>query len=807
MIKILFRHSIRALKRQKAYVFINVLGLAIGIACSLIIAIFVIHELSYDRDQEHRDRIYRVVLHGKIGGQEIRGSWVAPPVGPAMLVEFPEVEEFIRLNTWGETVVRWEDQAVAENHFVEADSTFFRIFSYRLLRGDPATALTEPYSVVLTTSAAEKVFGDEDPMDKLIRVGTSAGHHRVTGIMEDLPENSHMRINMIGSFSTSENSRNPNWLSNNIQTYVLLHPDADPARVNERFQDVVIKYAGPETLRYLGVSFEDFLAQGNQYNYYLQPLTAIHLDPGVENAFLPANDPKYIWIFGSVGLLILVVAGINFMNLSTAQATKRAKEVGIKKVSGSLRGGLIAQFLTETVILAFMALLLAVMITEISLPWVNQMLDVHLSLGYFSTWYTLPAMLLFAGIIGVLAGTYPAFYLSSFNPHTVLKGKVNNSRSSLTLRSGLTVLQFAISIVLIVGTLIMQRQIRYMLNKDLGFDKENVLVIRRAAALGEQGNSFREEVKSLAGVMHVSFATAVPGHNNNNNGYLLQGRPEDAFTMNTTWADYEFLDTWGIRLSSGRYFDPDLLTDREACLINDRAVSIIGTEDPLSERFLGNNMSDEEMTLMPIIGTVSDFHFESLRQDIGPYLIQFRHDGIQWGYISIRLSPGASMSLLEDIERIWASFTSNDPMLFFFVDQDLERMYVEERRNSRLSGVFTILAVLIASLGLYGLTAFTVAQRTKEIGVRKTFGASVFDIWRLVSKEILLLVGIATLIAWPLVYWVGGNWLQNFTYRISMNLMDFLAGFLIAAVIALATISYRTIRAASVNPSLSLRYE
>jgi putative ABC transport system permease protein len=807
MIKILIKHSIRALKRQKAYVLINVVGLAIGIACSLIIAIFVIHEFSYDRDQEHRDRIHRIVLHGKIGGQEIRGSWVAPPVGPATLVEFPEVEDYTRINTWGETVIRWEDQAVAENHFVEADSSFFNIFSYRMLRGDPSTALKEPYSVVLTSSAAEKVFGDEDPMDKMIRVGTSASHHRVTGIMEDIPENSHFRINMIGSFSTSENSRNPNWLSNNIQTYLLLHPEADYQRVNERFQDVVIKYVGPETLRFMGISFEEFLEQGNQYNYYLQPLTAIHLDPAVENAFRPANDPKYLWIFGSVGLLILVVAGINFMNLSTAQATKRAKEVGIKKVSGSLRGGLIGQFLTETVILAFLALVLAVLITEIALPSVNNLLGINLYLNYFSTWYTLPVLLLFAGLIGVLAGSYPAFYLSSFNPNAVLKGKVSSSRSSLNLRSALTVLQFTISIVLIIGTLVMQRQIRYMLNKDLGYDKENVLVIRRAGALRDQGNSFKEEVKSLAGVVNVSFATAVPGHNNNNNGYLVQGRPEETYTLNTTWADYDFLDTWGIRLSSGRFFDPALLTDREACLINDRAVNIIGFEDPLQGRFLGSNLADEEMNLMPIIGTVSDFHFESLRQDIGPYMIQFRHDDIQWGYIGIRLSSAASMSVVEEIERIWGSFTSNDPMLYFFVDQDLERMYQEEQRNSRLSGVFTLLAVLIASLGLYGLTAFTVAQRTKEIGVRKTFGASIFDIWRLISKEILLLVGIATIIAWPLVYWVAGNWLQNFTYRISLSPVDFIAGFGIAAIIALATISYRTIRAASINPSLSLRYE
>lgn len=808
MLKKLITYSLRALRRQRSYVVINMAGLAIGIACSLIIAVFIMHELSYDQHHEHKDRIHRLVLHGKIGGQEMRGAWTPAPIGPTMVEEFPEVEGFLRLNQWSETVIRYEDKAFTENYFVEADSSFFDFFTIPLLLGDPGTALTDPYTLVLSETTAMKIFGDEDPIGKMLRVGTGTTLYKVTGVMQDMPQTSHFDANMVGSFVSNWQSSRTDWLANNLATYVMLYPEADPEVMNERFMDLVIKYAGPEIRQFLGVNMEDFLQQGNQYNYYTQPLTSIHLTPSVENPFKAANDPKYLWVFGSIGLLILVIAGINFMNLSTAQATKRAKEVGIKKVSGSTRGSLIRQFLIETMILAFFALCLAIVLTEIAVPYLNNLLDFEMKVNYLGNWYTLPALFLFAATVGLLAGSYPAFYLSSFNPNEVLKGKVSSSKGTMTMRSGLTVLQFAISIVLIVGTLIMYRQIQYMLNKDLGFDKEHVLVIRRAGALGGQMNSFKEELKGIPGIVSVSASTAVPGYSNNNNGYLIAGRPDETFILHTTWVDYDFLETYGLKLTSGRFFDPSLLTDRGACVINDRTVRNFVIEDPLQTRFMGNNMLSVDSTVtLPVIGTINDFHFESMRQDISPYLFQFKHDEIQWGFVSIRLSPGAGSDVIEEIEQVWASFTANDPMLYFFMDDDFDRLYREEKRSANLAVIFTILAIIIASLGLYGLTAFAVAQRTKEIGVRKTFGASIFDIWRLISREIIVLVTIATAIAWPLVYWVASNWLESYYYRTDLHVMDFLAGFLIAVIIALITISYRTFRAASVNPSVSLKYE
>lgn len=807
MLKKLITYSLRAIRRQRSYVIINILGLAIGLACSLMIALFVLHELSYDQHHANKESIHRVVLHGKIGGQEMHGAWTPAPMGPTMVEEFPEVAKFLRMNQWSETVIRYDEKAFTEDHFMEADSSFFSFFSVPLLEGDPNTALTEPHTLVVSESTAKKIFGDEDPIGKMLKMGTGTTLYKVTGIFEDLPATSHFDANIIGSFVSSWRASSTEWMSNNLSTYVMVHPGADVAAMNERFTDLVYKYAGPEVRRFLGIDLDEFLNQGNIYNYYTQPLTAIHLDNKVENPFKAANDPRYLWIFGSIGVLIIVIAGINFMNLSTAQATKRAKEVGIKKVSGSSRGSLIRQFLIETLILAYVSLLLAVIIVEFGIPYLNMMLHVELAVNYISNWYTLPALILFTGIIGFAAGSYPAFYLSSFDPNAVLKGKVNSSRNTLNVRRALTVLQFTISIVLIVGTLIMYRQIQYMLNKDLGFDKEHVMVIRRAGALGGQTASFKEELKGIPGVLSVSSSTAVPGHSNNNNGYTIMGRPEETFILQTTWVDYDFLDTYGLQITSGRFFDPELLTDREAVVINDRAVRSFLIEEPLQTRFRGSNMMSEDPVALPVIGTINDFHFESMRHDIGPYMFQFKHDQIQWGFVSIRLEQNITASTVDAIENLWGSFTSGDPMLYFFMDDDFDRLYQEEKRNASLSMLFTILAIIIASLGLYGLTAFSVSQRIKEIGIRKTFGASVFDIWRLISKEIIFLVLIATLIAWPLIYWVASNWLENYYYRINMSPVDFLTGFLVAVVIAMVTISFRTIRAASVNPSVSLKYE
>jgi putative ABC transport system permease protein len=808
MINNLIKYSFRALRRQKSYVFINLLGLSVGIACSLIIGLFINYEMSYDQYNENKDRIYRVILHGNIGGQELRATSTASPIGPTMKNEFPEVENFLRMNGWGETIVKYEDHYFTEDHFLEADSSFFKLFTINLIRGKKDNILNEPHTLVISESTAKKIFGNEDPIDKMILVGNDSIHYRVTGIMQDIPENTHFSANIIGSFMTNRRSNDNEWLSNSFETYILLYENTDVERANERIKDMIVKYVGPEVTKYLGISIEEFSAKGNTYSMFFQPLTQAHLDPSIQQDLKPANDPKYLTIFGIIGILIIIIAGINFMNLSTAQATKRAKEVGIKKVSGSSAQALIWQFLFETIILSYMAVLGALVIAELFLPYINNLLDLNLKLDFFKTPILLPVIFLLATVFGLLAGSYPAFYLSSFEPAIVLKGKlITNNKSRLTLRSILVVIQFSFSMILIVGTIIMFRQISFMLDKDLGFNKENILVISRASALKSQVLSFKNSLQKIPGVLSVTASTAVPGHNNNNNGYMIFGRPDETFLLQTNWVDYDFLETFRINIADGRNFDLKSQTDKGACLVNQAAVNKYLLINPLETRFKTGNQENNEVIPLPVIGVVNDFHHESLRSEINPYIFRFKDEQTNWGFVSIRLAENAPKSAIGEIENVWESYTNNNPMQYFFMDKDYERLYREEKQNAQLSILFTILGILIASLGLYGLTAFTMQLRTKEIGVRKTFGASIYSIWLMIAKEIGILLAVSSLIACPLIYFVAQDWLQNFHYHIRLNIFDFLSGILISVVIAMATISYRTIKIASVNPSLSLRYE
>ncbi len=808
MFRNLLKYSLRALSRQKAHVIINIIGLSVGMVCSMIIALFIIHELSYDQFNEKKDRIYRLILNGKLGGQEVKVTYTASPIGPTMKNEFPEVEDFLRMNNWDETIIRYGEKSFTEKNFLEADSSFFDFFSIPLLRGSKENVLNEPHTLVLSQSAAKRIFGEEDPINKMLKVGTDTVLYRVTGIMDEIPDNAHFSANIISSFMTNPRANDDEWLSNSFSTYVLLYPGASPQSAEARIPEMIVKYVGPILQSFLGVTVEEFFSQGNKYNMYLQRLQDIHLDPTIQQAMKPANDPKYLLIFGSIGILIIIIAAFNFMNLATAQAARRSKEVGIKKVSGATREQLTAQFLTESMILSLVSLIVAVIATVLVLPYFNNLLEIKMKADLFGTWYKLPLLLLTSVFIGIMAGSYPAFYLSSFNPYMVLKGSKLSGHNSGKLRNLLVILQFAISIILIIGTMIMFRQLQFMQNKELGFNKENIMVINRADAIGDHIKSFKDELLKIPGVVSVSASTAVPGHNNNNNGYRVQGRPEESFLLETNWVDYDYLETYGMKLSSGRFFDKSFATDKDACIINRCAVNHYNFTDPLDVKFIvARGNLPEDIETRPVIGVVNDFHFESLRTRIGPYIMHFKDDRNNWGYVSIRLAPEAGAATLAEIEKVWGSYTANDPMQYFFMDKDLARLYKEERQNGRLAVMFTILGILVASLGLFGLTSFTVQQRTKEIGVRKTFGASVGNIWYLIAKEILLLISVSAVLAIPFAYWVADNWLQNYEYRIHLRPLDFFLGFLVAIVIALATISYRAIRTAQMNPVVSLRYE
>ncbi|KJF45563.1 ABC transporter permease [Draconibacterium sediminis] len=807
MIKNLLKHSLRALKKQKGYVAINILGLAIGIACSIIIALFIIHELSYDQYHENKDRIYRVNLDGKIGEQEVNASYSASILGPTMADEFPEVEKFCRLNNWGEAVVKREDIAFVIDDFAEVDSTFFQLFSIPLLRGDSKTVLNEPHTMVLSESTAKKIFGNEDPINKMVRVNTGQDPYRITGVMADFPEETHLNANILTSFMTNNRADDPEWMNNSFSTYVLLKPNTSPESVEARFPGLIEKYVGPRVQELLGIMLEDFLAQGNRYNYHLQPLTKIHLMPEVEHEVKPATDPKYLVIFSSVAILIIVIASINFMNLSTAQATKRAKEIGVKKVSGSSKGMLILQFLTDSTLISFIALILAVAIVFVSLPFFNDVFDTQVRFNIIEHFYYIPLLILFALFVGFVAGAYPAFYLSSFNPNTVLRGKLRDGAKNGKLRRILVSVQFLISIILIVGTIIMYRQLTYMVNKDVGFGKDRLMVIQSAGSVGDQVKAFKQEILKIPGVQNVSASTAVPGHNNNNNGYMLEGHDGQTYLMQTAYVDYDFLETYGMELNKGRFFNRGFGADNEACVVNQKTIDEFGIGDYTQTRFIVPFSDEGDKKFMPIIGVCNDFHFKSLHDRIGPYVMRFKEADNNWGYISVKFNTDAPASAINQIEESWKRFAANNPMRYFFMDEDFAHMYKSERQNAKLSVVFAILGIFIAALGLFGLTSFTVEQRTKEVGVRKALGASGYSIFYLISKEIVILVCVSTLVASPLIYWVASNWLHNYYYRIHLGALEFIVGFIAAISIALLTISYKTLQTLRINPAHTLRYE
>jgi len=806
MFKNLIKYSLRSFKRQRAYIIINVLGLSIGIACSLLIALFVINEASYDKFNVRKDRIFRLILNGKIGGQEVISAYTASVIGPTMAREFPEIEDFLRMNGWGPTVVEYNNQTFTEEHMIEADSSFFNFFSIPVIKGDPLNLLNAPRKVVISESTARKIFGDEDPIDKALRIGSDTLRYTVAGVMADVPENSHFAANIVGSFMTNPRSNEPTWLNNSFSTYLLLKPNSSYLTVDEKLPALLVKYVGPELQQYLGISIDDFMAQGNKYRFFLQKLTDIHLDPSIQQEFKEASDPKYLIIFGSIAILIVLIAAINFMNLSTAQASRRAKEVGIKKVSGSTRRMLVSQFLAESFILSFISLILALVIIRVTLPYFNNLLGTNIEINLFVKWYTIPALVLFTIVVSILSGSYPALFLSSFNPYEVLKGSVRNSTQNGRLRRVLVIFQFAVSILLIVGTMIMYQQIRYMLNKDVGFNKEQLIVINRATALGPRLKAFKDVVKDIPGVINISSSTAVPGRNNNNNGYMLEGRKDETFLMQSNWVDYNYLDTYGMTLDSGRFFNESFTTDQTACLVNESAVSDFGLKSLDQTRFMRPD-ENGKIQYLQVIGVVKNFNYESLRNPIQPYIFCLQTDNFLWGYITVKLSAQNFSKTIADIEKVWQEFTANNPLQYYFVDEDFRQMYKQEEQNAQMAVIFSILAIFIAALGLFGLTSFTVEQRTKEIGVRKAMGSSVTGIYLVISREILILVSVSALIAWPLIYYIADKWLENFYYRIHPGLLTFFAGLLISLGIALATISYRIMKAARVNPAQSLKYE
>ena len=798
----------RNLRKQRGLAFINISGLAVGLACCLLITIYVLDELSYDRYNAKADRIYRIHTDVKFGGNDRQSAVTADPLGPTLKQDYPQVEQFVRLHQRGTWLVKraGSTNSLREDNITFADSTLFDVFTLPLVAGDPKRALTSPNTVVISESAAKRHFGNQDPMGQTLTFNNDQ-NFKVTGVIRDMPTNSHFRSDFFPAM-LSDGYEWGQWLSSNHHTYVVLREGTDYRQFGKNLDAVIEKYVGPQALQFIGVTLAQFRQAGNRFRFSLMPLTDIHLHSKQIHELAPNGDIQYVYIFSVVALFILLIAGINFMNLATARSANRAKEVGVRKVLGSERPQLIGQFMTESVLMTTLAMVLALLLVAVSIPFFNDLAAKELSIGSLFSPYWLPVLVALPIVVGLLAGSYPAFFLSSFKPISVLKGKVNVSFKGAGLRSGLVVFQFMMSVVLIVGTIIVYRQITYIQNKNMGFKRDQVLTVNDVYAMGKQAETFKQEVLRLPGVVSGSISGYLPTPSNrNNSGFFPEGEIDQtkAVSMQYWGVDHDYIRTFGMQLMQGRDFSRSFGSDSSGIILNEAAAKLWGDKNIIGKRI--TEFADPKAKnnkVYTVIGVVKNFHFESLRQNIGALAMVLSANS---GAASFRLSSTNLPALVRQIETKWKQVAPGQPFSYAFLEDSFDAMYRAEQRIGTIALTFAVLAILIACLGLFGLAAFMAEQRTKEIGVRKVLGASVFSIVGLLSKDFLRLVLIAILIASPIAWYAMSQWLKDFAYKIDIEWWYFALAGSLAVGIALLTVSFQSIKAALMNPVKSLRSE
>jgi putative ABC transport system permease protein len=814
MLKNYLKIAFRSMTGNKIFTFINIIGLAVGIACFITITIFILDEISYDKFHENADRIFRVYVDSNVGGKVSTNSKTAGAVGEILKKDFPEVANYTRIGYQGNHVLRYNDNISRESRIYTADSTYFEIFSFPLIYGNVKTALVRPNSIVLTETMAKKYFGNENPLGKTFLVDDTTTY-MVTGLMKDFPKKSSFSCSALLSMSTFPPEKNQFILNLWYTTYVLLKEGTEPKLLEEKMKKTVIDYVGPQVQAILGVSIKELRKKGDYYAYKLQPFTSIYLhsvrdygiDPNTEWSDEKTSDIDYVYIFSAIAIFILLIAVINFMNLATARSERKAKEVGIRKTLGSSRYKLIAQFITEAVFMCCLSVLLALILLQFVLPAFGHFIERDLSLGLLSNFYTIPLLIIFTIIVGTLAGSYPAFYLSSFMPAHVMKSYSGKGSRKKSLRSVMVIIQFTISITLIIGTIIIKEQLDFIQNKNLGFNKEHLLYIYNAKALKNDIEVFKNELMKNKNVVAFTnnshmFCGGIPG-----SGYFYDKKAgDDVVSGQYVDVDYDFLKTYDIKLKQGRFFSREFPTDSNAVLVNEAAIKEFGATNPIGKSLISVPDGKRRVNFY-IIGVVKDFNYESLHNKVRPLVLNLRSMRQPANVITVRIASNDMRSTIKYIENTWSSFTGNERFIYRFVEENIARLYSKEEEVGTLATIFSMLAIFIACLGLFGLAAFVTEQRIKEIGIRKVLGASATEIVMLLSIEFTKWVVIANLVAWPIAFYFIKNWLQNFAYKIDMPLGVFVLSGLIAMVIAIGTVSAQTIKAALSNPVKSLKYE
>jgi putative ABC transport system permease protein len=805
MFKNYLKVSLRNLWKNKAFSAINIIGLATGLAVCLLIVLYVVDELSYDKYNVNADRIYRLDADIFFNNTSAIFAEAPDPLAITLKRDFPEIEEAVRLNKQDDILVKKDNQNVQDHNAAFADSTFFKVFTVPMIHGNPATALKEPNSIVIDETTAKKYFNSTDVVGKTLVVDNT-NYCKITGVIKDIPKQSHFHFRFI----RPRGKDNDSWLSNNTYNYVMVRPGVTQQKLQKDVDATINKYLGKELETQLHATLTDLKNKGSHFIYHAIPLTDIHLRSNKSYEIEVNGDITYVYIFSVIAIFILLIACVNFMNLSTARSANRAKEVGIRKVAGSLRTHLITQFLTESVLLSFFSLLLAILIAALLLPLFNQLAAKDMSVStLFSTWL-FPVMIGLVFVVGCVAGSYPAFYLSAFQPIEVLKGKIAKGFKSSWLRSGLVVFQFTISIILIIGTIVIYNQLDYIRSRKIGYNRDQVFVLHNAWYLDKQIHTFRDELLNIPGVTNATISGDLPtGTGFDTNGWFRDAAmdPTKAVVLNNFFVDENYIPTLGMEMKEGRNFSKDFPTDSVGIILNETAVKVLGFKDPLKEVLYSPNFYDGGVhgaTANHIIGVVKDFNFSSMHNNVAPLIIQ---EGENWGAIAVRINSKNIPSVINSIQTKWNSMTNGQPFNYTFMDADFNKIYTAEQQTGKLFITFAVFAIFIGCLGLFGLVTYAAEQRTKEIGVRKVLGASVGGIVAMLSKDFAKLVLIAALIAFPVAWWAMHSWLQSFAYRINISWWIFIVAGAAAILIALITVSLQAIRAAIANPVKSLRTE
>ena len=799
----------RSIKKQPFLNSLNTLGLAIGIAGTLLICLFIYDELSYDKMFADAERIHRINVDMKFGGPDRQMSQVSGLMAEAVLNDIPQVDQVLRFRPWGTISLKPENstELVLEQRSAFADTTLVDMLGLELLYGNPKEALSGPNKLILTRSAAEKHFNPSRAIGKKM-VFDEGRTYTVTGIIEDLPKNSFLNDYTVFMSMESRPDEFMNWGNHNYNTFLKLSPHSTATEIAAPLQGMMEKYLIPYAQEFFpGITLEQFEASGNYVNYSTIPLTDIHLHSNRDTDMSQNGDIDNIYILTFIAIFLILLASINFMNLSTAYSLKRSKEVGIRKTLGSNKIALIRQFLAESGLITFGAMVIALLLVLLVLPYFNTLADKTITLPFKNPVFW-GLILLSVLILGLLSGSYPAFFMSKFIPVKVLKGSGENSVGGSKLRSTLVVLQFTVSVFLIIGTLVVAQQLSFIQNKDLGYSKDQVILIENVNRLGNSAQSFKADVKALAQVSNASLSGFLPTPSyRTDSSFFLEGKmnQESAINMQGWPVDFDYTNTLGLEIIAGRDFDPSITTDSTAIIVNESALNVmqLTANEALGKRIF-NGIGEDNTNEFTIVGVVKNFHFETLRKIIRPLSLHIENSSDR---MVVKLKSGDFESSLAQIENLWNAQGPGIALDYRFMDDSFNQVYQNEQRLGKIFIIFTALSIFIACLGLFGLAAFNAQKRVKEIGVRKVLGATVGQITYRLSFDFLKLVIISILIALPIGWFVMNRWLQDFTYRIDIGLGTFLIASVLAIAIALLTVSYQSIRAAIVNPVKSLRTE